>query len=43
MKKNQINDFGDRNDFDVNERDKKSTMIKELCKQIEKRTGQIVR
>jgi len=43
MTKNEINDFGAKNDYDVNERDKKSVMIKELCKQIEKRTGQIVR
>ena len=43
MTKNQINDFGARNDFDVNERDNKPVMIKELIKQIEKRTGQKVR
>ena len=43
MTKNEINDFGAKNDFDVNERDNKPVMIKELLKQIEKRTGQIVR
>ena len=43
MTKNSINDWAAKNDFDVNERDNKPIMIKELIKQIEKRTGQIVR
>lgn len=43
MTKNSINDWAAKRDYDANERDNKPVMIKELIKQIEKRTGQIVR
>ena len=41
--KDEINDWAAKRDYDVNTKNKKDKMIHELCKQIEKRTGQVVR
>lgn len=41
--KDEINDWAAKRDYDVNTKHNKAPMIKELCKQIEKRTGQVVR